>query len=75
VERSLTLYLEALTPKEMPGSIDEEWILLREAAQDTPYSQEYLSLLARQGKLEAVKRGRLWYTTKKALADYLNSVV
>jgi Fic family protein len=73
VERSLTLYLEALTPREEPVAGDERWIPLREAAIDSPYSQEYLSLLARQGKLEAVKRKRLWYTTKKALAEYIAS--
>jgi hypothetical protein len=47
---------------------------LREAAQGTPYSQEYLSLLARRGRLEAMKRGRVWYTTRRAVADYRRSV-
>jgi hypothetical protein len=40
----------------------------------TPYSQDYLSLLARTGRLEAIKRGRNWYTTRQALAAYLESV-
>jgi len=43
---------------------------LRQAAQGTSYSQEYLSLLARTGRLEALKRGRVWYTTRKALDAY-----
>ena len=74
VERSLTLYLDACTPKIVKPSSGEEWILLSEAAKGTPYTQEYLSLLARTGKLEAVKRGRNWYTTTKALAEYRASV-
>jgi len=74
VERSLTLYLEACTPRTQPPPSDEEWILLREAAEETPYSQEYLSLLARTGRLEAVKKGRNWYTTRQAIQDYQGSV-
>jgi len=74
VERSLTLYLEACTPRTEPPSPEDEWIPLREAARGTPYSQEYLSLLARKGRLEAVKRGRVWYTTRRALAAYRESV-
>lgn len=74
VERSLTLYLEACTPRPGPSSPEDEWIPLREAAQGTPYSQEYLSLLARKGRLEAVKRGRVWHTTRRAVADYQRSV-
>jgi Fic family protein len=75
VERSLTLYLEACTPRSGPPTPAEEWIPLRAAAQDTPYSQEYLSLLARTGRLEAVKRGRIWLTTRRAVAAYQQSVV
>jgi Fic family protein len=74
VERSLTLYLEACTPQTAPPAPDEEWLPLREAAKLTPYSQDYLSLLARTGRLEAVKRGRVWHTTRQALAAYLASV-
>jgi Fic family protein len=74
VERGLTLYLEAGTPRTAPPPPEEEWIPLREAAQGTPYSQEYLSLLARNGRLEAIKRGRAWYTTRQAVAAYQESV-
>ncbi|MGB0386911.1 MAG: Fic family protein, partial [Ardenticatenaceae bacterium] len=62
VERGLTFYLEACTPQTQAPPADEIWILLRQAADGTPYSQPYLSLLARKGRLEAVKRGRNWYT-------------
>lgn len=74
VERSLTLYLEACTPQTAPPPLEDEWVPLREAARLTPYSQDYLSLLARTGRLEALKRGRIWYTTRQALAIYLESV-
>ncbi|MBI2640789.1 MAG: hypothetical protein HYW91_02810, partial [Candidatus Sungbacteria bacterium] len=53
-------------------SDNEKFISLAEAAQGTPYSQEYLSLLARKGKLPAKKVGRNWYATKLAVANYLD---
>jgi Fic family protein len=74
VERSLTLYLEASTPLITAPGPEDEWIALREAAEGTPYSQEYLSLLARTGKIEAAKRGRVWVTTRKAVEAYRRSV-
>ena len=49
------------------------FITLAEVAKNTPYSQEYLSLLARQGKLSAKKFGRNWYTTQEALDGYLTN--
>ncbi|HMN29471.1 MAG TPA: Fic family protein [Caldilineaceae bacterium] len=73
VDRSLTLYLEACTPQLVAPAAVDRWITLREAAEGTPYSQEYLSLLPRTGRLEATKRGRSWYTTKRAVADYQRS--
>lgn len=74
VEQSLTLYLEASTPQMEAPAPDERWILLREAAEATTYSQDYLSLLARRGRLEAVKRGRNWYTTRAAIEAYTRSI-
>ena len=74
VERSLTLYLEACSPQIKAAARVDSWITLQEAAKATPYSQEYLSLLARTGRLEAIKRGRVWYTTPHALATYQASV-
>jgi hypothetical protein len=70
VEHSLNLYLEACTPVTTLPTSAEEWIPLREAVEGTPYSQEYLSLLARIGRIEAIKRGRLWHTTHKAVEEY-----
>ena len=74
VERSLMLYLTACTPQTGPAAPEDEWIPLREAAKGTPYSQDYLSLLARKGRLEAIKRGRNWVTTRRAVAAYRASV-
>ena len=74
VERSLTLYLTACTPQTELAAEADEWIPLREAARGTTYSQDYLSLLARRGRLEAIKRGRVWYTTRRAVAAYRRSV-
>lgn len=33
--------------------------------------ESFLSLLARQGKIDAFKEGRNWLTTKKAVEDYV----
>ncbi len=74
VERSLTLYLEACTPQVEAPAPEQIWISLAQAVEGTPYSQEYLSLLARKGRLEAIKRGRVWLTTRHAVADYRQSI-
>ncbi len=74
VEHGLTFYLQASTPQVEAPAQDEIWISLRQAAEGTPYSQDYLSLLARRGRLEAVKRGRNWYTTRAAVEAYKASI-
>ena len=74
VENSLNLYLEACTPRTKVPGLEEEWIPLREASRYTPYSQEYLSLLARLGRMEAIKRGQVWYTTRLAIQAYQDSL-
>jgi len=66
VERSLDLYLD--TFKKGPG-----YVSLAEAAKGTPYSQEYLSLLARRGRIEAAKMGRNWFIKKDAIKRYTKS--
>jgi len=50
------------------------YISLTEATEFCNYSQEYLSLRARTGKLKAVKLGRNWATTEEWLKDYVESV-
>ena len=51
---------------------DEKWLPMSEAAKLTPYSAEYLSLLARKKKLTSKKIGNVWYTTKPILEAYMN---
>jgi len=67
VDESLTLYLAIF------GGADE-LISLAELAKvkECTYSQEYLGLRARQGFLDAVKIGRKWFSTKRALTDYIS---
>jgi len=74
VENSLNLYIEACKPVIKSPKPEEEWIPLRDACVGTPYSQEYLSLLARLGRIEATKRGRNWYTTRRAEKAYQDSL-
>ena len=74
VERSLTLYLNANKKQARKASKTAEWISLTQAAHGTPYSQEYLSLLARMGRIEAVKQGRNWLTTREAIQNYMKSL-
>lgn len=66
VERSLDIYLGHLENNyddyQLISNIVEE--------SDIPYGQEYVSLLARQGKIDAFKEGRNWLTTRHAVLDY-----
>ncbi len=67
LERSLTIYINAL-----PGN-DTEYVAISNLVQEPsmPYGQEYISLLARTGKIDAYKEGRNWLTTREAVADYM----
>jgi len=65
IERSLDLYLEMLDKE-----FDSDYMTLAEASKQCKYSQEYLSLLARKGRIEAIKFGRNWMISKKALNEY-----
>ena len=53
---------------------EERLIPIKELAEYTLYSQEYLSLRARQGKLDAVKIENVWHSSKRALKEYISSV-
>jgi Fic family protein len=67
VNESLQYYLSSF--------IEEERLLpLSDLSKKSDYSQEYLSLRARQGKLDAVKIENVWYSSKRALKDYQKSV-
>jgi len=54
--------------------MDKKYISLKEATKYCPYSQDYLKLRARQGKLKAVKMGRNWFTTKEWLEIYKGKI-
>lgn len=53
---------------------EDELLPLKELAKKSPYSQEYLSLRARQGALDGVKINRTWHSTKRALKEYISNV-
>lgn len=67
LERTLNIYINAL-----PGN-DSEYIEISNLVQEPnmPYGQEYISLLARTGKIDAYKEGRNWLTTREAVEDYM----
>ena len=64
VDEALVLYLAAVEP-------ERALVPLRTLARGSPYSQEYLALRARQGILEAVKIGDVWYSSKSGLDEYV----
>ena len=70
VEESLDIYLSVLEPK----AGKRKMMKLSEAAKTTPYTKEYLSLLARKGKIAAVKIGKNWKITPEAIEVYLKSL-
>jgi len=67
-EKTLDIYLKVLYP-----DIKPKFTKLSSISRTTPYSAKYLNLLARQGKLEAHKEGRVWQTTKQAVKNYINN--
>jgi hypothetical protein len=58
----------------MVKSREENYISLQEATRYCNYSQEYLSLRVRQGKIKAVKLGRNWVTKKEWIKEYVAQV-
>ena len=67
LERSLDIYLSSLNNtledyKNISDIVKEDSV---------PYGQEYVSLLARTGKIDAFKEGRNWLTTENAVLDYM----
>ncbi len=68
VEKSLNIYLNAID--EAFGK--KKLLLLSELAKKTPYSEKYLNLLARTGRLDAHKEGRNWLSSVDAVKDYQN---
>jgi Fic family protein len=69
-ERSLDIYLSVLLPA---TSKDQKYFLLSEIAKSTPYSEKYLNLLARQGKIDAHKKDRNWLVSLESINDYIKN--
>ena len=57
--------------KEMAENLSG-YISLSEAANGTPHSQDYLSLLVRKGKISGKKIGRNWFTTRATVQEYIS---
>jgi Fic family protein len=72
VERSMNIYLKIIRSSSSSSS-RENLVLLSTLAKKSTFSEKYLNLLARSGKLEAHKEGRNWFSSKKALEDYLTN--
>ena len=70
VEQSLDLYLAAIEPTTPHTAL----IPLPEAAKGTPPSVEYWGLLARKGRIDAVKLGGRWHVRRETLRRYLEEV-
>lgn len=69
LERTLNIYLNA-----MPDSDDNYQEISNLVKEESlPYGQEYISLLARQGKIDAYKEGKNWLTTRQAIEDYMTN--
>lgn len=67
VERTANIYLKVLPQTK---SSTKKFLPLSVIAKKTPYSEKYLNLLARYGKIEAHKEGRIWLTTMDAIKIY-----
>ena len=71
IERSLIIYLNSIIPN---TNEKQGFINLKEASKYCNYSQEYLSLLARRGKLSAIKINKEWVTTREAIDEYVQEM-
>ncbi|WP_103914305.1 Fic family protein [Halpernia humi] len=67
LERSLDIYLSSL------NNTYEQYQNISDIVKEpnVPYGQEYVSLLARTGKIDAFKEGRNWLTTESAVLEYM----
>lgn len=70
VERSMNIYLKTLLPA---SAKKERFLPLSEISKHTSYSEKYLNLLIRQGKIEAHKEKRNWLTSLEAVKRYMDN--
>ena len=66
LERTLYLYLEAIP------EVKTQFITLAQAAKVSPYSKDYLNILARRGAIPAFKLKRNWVVSKASLLQYFS---
>lgn len=73
VEQTIDTYLLGIKNRGdiTTSTIRSQFLTLAELAKGTPYTAEYLSLLARKGKLDAIKDGKTWRTTRKTIDTYI----
>lgn len=69
LERSIDIYLGSL------NNTYDNYLPISDIVEEEklPYGQEYISLLARKGKIDAFKEGRNWLTTKDAVLEYIEN--
>lgn len=67
VEESLIRYMNAFTKT----TKENELLSLSILAKETPYSQEYLSLLARRGLLASTKINGVWQSSREEIKKYI----
>ena len=51
-----------------------EWIDVRQASEESGYTADYLRQLMRDGKIDAKKRGTMWWIDPGSLRAYLEMV-
>lgn len=67
-DRSLSIYLNSFDTE-----AEEVYLPIADIANEpaVPYGSEYISWLARHGKIDAYKEGKDWYTSKHSVLSYL----
>ena len=59
-------------PDDKPHRDKNGYFTLSEAADNSPYSRGYISILVHRKKLRAIKIGRNWFTKKEWLDEYIS---
>ncbi len=69
IDKSLTIYINSINMDPI-----DEYPPISTIIEDPgiQHSQKYVSLSARQGKIEAYKDGRVWYTSKNSIETFMN---
>ncbi|MEK6984254.1 MAG: Fic family protein [Nanoarchaeota archaeon] len=70
VEESLIRYISTF----VKTTKENELLPLSLLAKETPYSQEYLSLLARRGVLPATKINDVWHSSREEIKKYVQRI-